>query len=111
MRHGRDFVGGIGGNFMGSNEIENLIKMSKVDFEKQNFDKNFFRLLDFFSDVRQGGPLPKKIKIPRNRVHAAPTAHFRSTLKSRIDFLNGQNSILFSKIVDRKKSTSHELCF
>ena len=46
---------------MKSNKIENLIKMSKVDFEKQNF-KIFFspRFLNFFPDVRQGGPLLEK---------------------------------------------------
>ena len=44
-------------NFRINNEIENLIKMSKVDFEKQIFEKkNFFGLGNFFLDVRQGDP-------------------------------------------------------
>ena len=60
MPHGHDFGGGIGENFRINNEIENLIKMSKVDFEKQIFEKKFFLGLgNFFLDVRQGGPLLK----------------------------------------------------
>jgi hypothetical protein len=58
--HGHDFGGGIGGNFRINNEIENLIKMSKVDFEKQIFEKKkILGLWNFFLDVRQGGPLLK----------------------------------------------------
>ena len=43
-------------NFMRSNKIENLIKMSKVDFEKQIFEQKFFfrnfsNFLDFSSEV------------------------------------------------------------
>ena len=51
MPHGHDFGGGIGGNFRINNEIENLIKMSKVDFEKQNFKKKNFRKFRIFSPI------------------------------------------------------------
>ena len=62
------------------NEIENLIKMSKVDFEKQIFEKNFFLGLGiFFLGVRQGGPL---LKI-RNFIFQNPLLTFLSDFRFR----------------------------
>ena len=56
--HGHDFGRGLWGNFRINNEIENLIKMSKVDFEKQIFEKKILLGLEnFFLDFRQGGTL------------------------------------------------------
>ena len=53
-------------DWSGHNEIENLIKMSKVDFEKQIFENFFLGLGNFFLDVRQGGPLLKFFIFSKN---------------------------------------------
>ena len=72
-----------------NNEIENLIKMSKVDFEKQIFEKNFFlELWNFFLDVRQGGPLliffcSSKTKKFQNSIFQNPLLTFLSDFRFR----------------------------
>ena len=50
-------------NFRINNEIENLIKMSKVDFEKQIFEKKFFLDLEIFSGCQTGGTLAENFSI------------------------------------------------
>ena len=63
-----EFKGIFLADWSGHNEIENLIKMSKVDFEKQIFEKKIFLGVgEFFLDVRQGGPLLKNFIFQKKK--------------------------------------------
>ena len=83
-----EFKGIFLADWSGHNEIENLIKMSKVDFEKQIFEKKIFGTWKFFSGCQTGGTLAenfsifKKKKI-RNFIFQNPLLTFLSDFRFR----------------------------